>query len=463
MTHFFSKKNKYTFLLLCFSTMLCAQDSIRINGVLHNNTRFAKVVVQKFGAAVFDIAAIPLDKEKGSFSIAAPLDVEPGIYRFRYGQTTKDDYIDIIINGKERKIEFTLDVSIDADKRTPYFNHSEENKTWYNFRYTQKLILDKILVQQDFLLQYTNKKDKIYLKIQKEYEKLKKEYNDKRKKFIEKTNTHWAKKAILFDKIYFPSLSNHPKLEEFYAHESFWDEKNTSDLELINAPFYTSAILEYVSFYMNPKMEFSEKEQTNGFKKCVDKIVDVFGKNEKTKEFAIKYLQAGFKEIGNEVLVQYIDEKYAANEQCTSDDDELQKRLKGYETLKTGSLAPEIQLTALDGSTKTLKDYTQDQVVVVFWASWCPHCMEEMPKLQEWAKNQKNTLVLAISLDDDYTAFQNVIEQFPDMLHYCDLQKWKGIIATDYYVAATPTLFLLDKERRILKKYDGIQSFLNEK
>jgi peroxiredoxin len=147
-------------------------------------------------------------------------------------------------------------------------------------------------------------------------------------------------------------------------------------------------------------------------------------------------------------------------EQCTTSDNDLQKRLKGYEALKIGNLAPKIELTANDGSVKTLSDYTQEKVVVVFWAGWCPHCTEEMPKLQEWAKNTKNTLVLAISLDEDYTAFQTAAAQFPNMLHTCDLQKWNGKITSDYYVVATPTLFLLDKERKIVGKYSSVATLI---
>jgi hypothetical protein len=86
--------------------------------------------------------------------------------------------------------------------------------------------------------------------------------------------------------------------------------------------------------------------------------------------------------------------------------------------------------------------------------------MEEMPKLQEWASKNTNTLVLAISLDDDFTAFQEAIKKFPNMLHNCDLQKWKGKIVSDYYVAATPTFFKLDKDRKLTGKYSSVEKLI---
>lgn len=443
-----------------FATKMYSQDSIRISGQFINNTRFAKVVVQKFGVGVFDIVAVPIDKETGEFSIVTPMDVEPGIYRFRYSQTGYVDYVDIIINGNEKEIAFSLDVSLEADKRTPIFTTSKENEEWYQFKKLQYEKLNEILVKQSFLVNYPNKKDKSYISLYKEYGKSIKEYVKNHHQFIDKTPFYWAKSMAQYQNIYFPNLTEHQRIQEFNVHETFWESKPTKDVLLLNTPLYTDAILNYLKYYLNPEMEFGVEEQNSGLKKCVDTIVSLFSANDKTKEFAIKYIQMGFKEIGNETLLQYIDEKHAANSQCTTDDDELQKRLKGYQSLKIGNAAPEIVLTDHAGNTKTLNDYPQQEVVLVFWASWCPHCMEEMPKLQEWAKNHNKTLVLAISLDDDYTAFQNAIKQFPDMLHYCDLQKWEGKIVSDYYVAATPTFFKLDKDRKLAGKYSGFEKLI---
>ena len=56
-----------------------SQDSININGQLLHNTKYAKVVVKKFNVGSFDIAAFPINNE--NFSIVAPLDIEPGVYR----------------------------------------------------------------------------------------------------------------------------------------------------------------------------------------------------------------------------------------------------------------------------------------------------------------------------------------------------------------------------------------------
>lgn len=459
---------KKNFILICFTfislfSTFCSysKDSIRISGQLKNNTRFVKVVVQKFGIGVFDIAAIPVDKVTGKFEIYAPKDFQSGIYRFRYSQTGKDDYVDVIVNGKDKNIDFSIDVTLEPHIRYPIFTNSQENITWYQFVKKQNKAILELQVKHEFISKYPNKNDKSYLFISKEFDTDKQNISKSYQLFVTQTPFYWAKQLAKYNRVYITNPNQFFRLQLFNEHESFWEGKPTKDTLLINTPLYTDAILNYIKYYMNPDMEFGEEEKNVGFIKSVDTIVKRFSSSEMTKEFAIKYLQLGFKEIGNEMVLKYIDEKYAITEQCTQNDENLKKRLAGYETLKIGNYAPSITLTNSDGKETTLYDFSQDSIVLVFWASWCPHCMEEMPNLQSWAKEHPSVLVLSISLDEDYGAYLKAVEQFPNLLHYCDLQKWEGDIVKSYFVSATPTIYLLDKNRKFMGKFDGIQKFIN--
>lgn len=451
-------------LLLLFN--LYANDTILIKGKLLNNSKYSKIVVQKFGIGVFDVAAVTINNESGEFIINIPADVEPGIYRLRYSQTSSNGYLDVIINGIEKDISFSIDVSLSQDIMLPFFINSEENKSWYQFKKIQNELFSKILLVQNLLVDYPNKEDKLFKFTNKQFLEFKNEYINNRKKFINQTTFFWAKQLASFESIYFPNINNHIRLEQFNAHDHFWDNKPTNIVQLLNTPLYTDAILNYLNFYINPIVDFSKDEQDEGFIKCVDKILLLFGNSTITKEFAIKYLQLGFKELGNENILQYIDEKYARNELCTSDDNSLKLRLESYQILKIGNSAPEIELIDSSYKSKTLLDFPHEEIIVVFWASWCPHCIEEMPKLQDWAKNNLNTLVLAISLDDNYELYQETIKNFPNMFHYCDLKKWDSKIVLDYYINATPTFFIIDKDRKIKSKFSNINllfQFINNK
>jgi len=449
------------FLLLFFPAWVSqAQDSIRIRGQLLQNTRFAKVVVRQFGVGTFDIAAFPIAQD-GSFYIAAPLDIQPGIYRIQYSQNSLREYVDVIINGSEKEISFSVDVRPENASRMPVFTTSAENMAWQSFKSSLTALQQEIETLDGLLASYPDPGQKIYRQVKAERQKKVEAFRKFRNNFISQTSFYWAAQRARFTPDYFPDPRQDWRLQAYYKQEQFWQGKPTQDSLLINAPMYTEAILEYVGYWMNPQMGFGEEETNNGFRKSVDTLMQRFSGNPATKSLIIRYLQLGFKEIGNEELLRYIDQTYAVHdEQCTEEDDELKKRLEGYAALEPGKPAPPLTLATADGKLKTLRDFEQEQVVVAFWASWCPHCMEEMPRLQEWAKANPQTLVLAVSLDDDFQSFQTAAQSFPDMLHYCDFQKWKGEIPTAWYVAATPTLFVLDKARNLVKKSSSIRAFI---
>ena len=57
--------------------------------------------------------------------------------------------------------------------------------------------------------------------------------------------------------------------------------------------------------------------------------------------------------------------------------------------------------------------------------------------------------VVFVSIDEDKEAYRRFIKDFP-FISTCDYQKWNGQIVQDYYVFATPTMYLLNDKREIL-------------
>ena len=51
------------------------------------------------------------------------------------------------------------------------------------------------------------------------------------------------------------------------------------------------------------------------------------------------------------------------------------------------------------GKTHTLADYKGKWVLVNFWATWCPPCLEEIPDLIMLQENHKDLAVIGIAVD----------------------------------------------------------------
>lgn len=76
---------------------------------------------------------------------------------------------------------------------------------------------------------------------------------------------------------------------------------------------------------------------------------------------------------------------------------------EGVRMARRGDVVPAFTVQGLDGDTLRLPDaYAGRPVLVNLWASWCGPCIEEMPELDRFAREQGETgvQVLGIALDD---------------------------------------------------------------
>lgn len=124
----------------------------------------------------------------------------------------------------------------------------------------------------------------------------------------------------------------------------------------------------------------------------------------------------------------------------------------------SGRPAKDFQLI-YDGKLAHLSDLRGKVIVLNFWATWCPPCVEETPSLNELQARiaPAGGVVLGVSVDDDAQAY----EQFLTAYHvsfptYRDPTKK---IAADYGSAIFPETYLIDRQGRIARKIIGEQDW----
>jgi len=161
---------------------------------------------------------------------------------------------------------------------------------------------------------------------------------------------------------------------------------------------------------------------------------------------------------------EYLALKVLNEVSCTIDND-LAKQLETYRAMKKGNTAPEILFEGdnvtpgygVNTIPKKLSDIKSSYTVVVFGASWCPKCTEELPKIvnlyQKW--KAQGVEVVFVSLDEDKIAYKDFVKNFP-FISTCDYQKWNSKIVKDYYVFGTPTMYLLNDKREILLRPNSV-------
>lgn len=111
------------------------------------------------------------------------------------------------------------------------------------------------------------------------------------------------------------------------------------------------------------------------------------------------------------------------------------------------------------GKSERLSDLKGKVVVLTFWASWCPPCVEETPSLNRLQRyvDSRGGVVLGVSVDDDANAYENFLKEqsvvFPT---YRDTTKKS---AADYGTSMYPETYVIDRHGKIARKFVGAQQF----
>ena len=159
---------------------------------------------------------------------------------------------------------------------------------------------------------------------------------------------------------------------------------------------------------------------------------------------------------------EYLALKVLNEGSCTINSD-LANQLETYRAMKKGNIAPDMifekaHFVNSNLTINKLSEINSKFTIVIFGASWCPKCKEELPEIaklhDKW--KTKGVEVLFVALEDNKSTFVEFAKAFP-FLSYSDLKKWESKIVKEYYVFSTPTLFLLDNKREIILRPNSVK------
>ena len=371
-----------------------------------------------------------------------PIKYHSGFYRLSFNNKK---FLDFIYDREEIEIKTDTINIIDSVK----IIKSESNKIYYEFIKLNKDYTTKTELLQLILARYPQEDDY--------YQSTKEKLIQLQEDYLNFVNITAQANPNLFIARYVKSsqlpvvhleIPDEEQLTFLKTHAL--DNVNFYDDDLIYSDALTNKAIEYLTYYRNPQLPMGLLEKE--FESAIDTILSKAKVNEIVYTNIVEYLLDGFKKFGFDNVINYIVENYVIKDDLCLDEkltNTLERRIQQAKNFKIGYTVPNIILPDSSRAMIEMNKINSEKTLIIFYASWCPHCKTLLPLVYELYKNQdeKKFKVIAVSIDTSKTDWLSFVRTYNlNWINVSDLKGWDGQTVLDYYIYATPTMFLVDKQ-----------------
>ena len=251
-----------------------------------------------------------------------------------------------------------------------------------------------------------------------------------------------------------------------YFKNHYWDGINFYDDRLARTPFFESRIDKYFEQLVFPAADSVIKE--------MDWMLGYASASEEMQKFLLlkfvnRYLNQKY--MWEDAVFVHLFEKYFAQSNYNWLTDKGRKMItdRAYSLMAniTGNPAADIDLPDSSGKKKTLYEVNAPYTLVAIWDPTCSHCKEMLPKLDslyetKWKAMGLKVYAMAKETDGTRQTWLSFINDhhLKDWVHvYYSRADDKARVDAGipsysqlYDVQSFPTLYLLDKDKRIIAK-----------
>ncbi|GEM_PF-3161188 len=443
-------------ILLCFFQRVSSQNitpvriSFRDIPDSSSSHVYLYLLSNRLGEQSLVDSVVVTDNNKASLHI--PDGNEAGLYTTliyaRVNGQTMQSTFNFLFDKKSIEFNTCLKTPVDSMKvlssgvNEKYFSFIKQKK-YYSTYYSKLLELKSMTSLENTFYQVLNRQIiKVLSDQSKLFTKIRYDSSDN----IASKYNRW----LLSSEIYANEMNN---VE--YLRNHFLDRFDFTDSFIKNTDLLTAITSSYLFLYKDAGLTPAGQEQQ--LLAAVDKMMACYSVDEEIVHYVASELEKEFEKLGMEKVMIHIADSYLLNSSgCTNSEawEKLKDEVELLKQLQPGHLAPNLKFD-IDGI-ETLYDVKSDSVVVLFWATWCSHCRQSVPEIYAMLKNRPSVKVVAIALDADTEAWREGTKKFPGWIHIQAKNMWDDKLVTPYAVYATPTIYLLGSNHKIVKKIKSV-------
>ncbi len=117
---------------------------------------------------------------------------------------------------------------------------------------------------------------------------------------------------------------------------------------------------------------------------------------------------------------------------------------------------PAKEFSVQDSDRKVSLDQFRGQIVVLnFWATWCPPCLEELPSLMTMQERMRGrgVVVVGVSIDVDQDAYHRFLKQ--QGINFLTVRDPQQKVAGLYGTTGWPETYIIDRQGVLRRKFVG--------
>jgi thiol-disulfide isomerase/thioredoxin len=315
----------------------------------------------------------------------------------------------------------------------------------------------------------TTKQDSLKYELQ--YKKLNNELNNYRESIIKTKPTSMM--AALLNALREPAyptkipVTRNDSIDNYNFYKShYWDGVTFMDDRIIRTPFFLPKLQTYYRQVM-PQAADSIKED-------IDYKLLLARNNPEMFKYLLNWFTDEYinpKYMGQDAIFVHLFERYHSQKMSPwlnkAQDSIITRTAMMLMSNLIGERAANVTFTDTTGKKVNLYDVNGDFTLLVFWEPNCGHCKEELPRIDSFYRarwQQKNVKIFAVlseteKIKDTWLAFlrEKKIGDWVNVYQTAaDAEAEQKSNSPSYRqlfnVIQTPTLFLLDKEKRIIAK-----------
>ncbi len=424
------------------------QINIQVQG-LQDTTAF---LAYHYGNRQYVQDTVKIDKE-GNFVFQGPEKLDRGMYMVVLpGQV----YFEILLDDNQT---FGIKTTMNDFVNSMMFDNSSDNETFYEYMKFLRSVGEKtaplrIELQDSTITEV--RRNEIREKMAETDNNVKAEQN---RLIKEHPNSLFSKILLAQQEPPTPEtrlLANgNPDNEYMYRNykNNFWNNIDFSDDRLVRTPIFHAKLNQYFTkvIIQIPDSIIAEADHILGLEKMHPEVF----------KYTVFFITNTFERsqiMGMDNVFVHMVEKYYATgkanwvteEQLTA----ITERALALKPLLIGKKAPDINMYTRDQSSLNLYSVDSDFTIVYFWDSECGHCKRNTPKLKELYNRmqKKGVEIFAVNTESEREKWLGYVDENNlTWINVNDPYNRSGF-RDKYDIWATPLIFLLDKDKKILAK-----------